>query len=235
MTDLNELNTLKLFAKRIARAKRIRLHQSLDDLAKDLGHAHWNALTLAHKKGWKPPLDTLEQLGTLPAYHGSKEAEDLNGDERPAFNGGGIKGSIDGHDFVVSIDFGEVFMRGKCWHIHIDQPPSKPPSIQITDRRFKNNPVNNPDFVAKALVIAEAWAEKARTQIAEDWPRRSTQPDKDGIVRHPLFGGESATWHCLHCDGQFAGVQIAKNFWHCPNCSATPLDIFSEPFWEEAS
>jgi hypothetical protein len=27
---------------------------------------------------------------------------------------------------------------------------------------------------------------------------------------------------------------MADNMWHCPKCSATPIDIFPEPFWEPA-
>lgn len=31
------------------------------------------------------------------------------------------------------------------------------------------------------------------------------------------------------------GTQIAENLWHCPRCNASPLDIFTAPWWLEGS
>jgi len=44
MTIRNELDTLRTFAKRLARKHRIPHHSALDIIAKQYGHSHWNAL-----------------------------------------------------------------------------------------------------------------------------------------------------------------------------------------------
>ncbi|KPD11077.1 hypothetical protein AN476_17480, partial [Phaeobacter sp. 11ANDIMAR09] len=70
---------------------------------------------------------------------------------------------------------------------------------------------------------------------ASDWPRRSTRPNTKGEVVHPLHGDRSAEWYCLHCEGKITGAQIADNLWHCPSCGASPLNIFTSPWWLEES
>jgi hypothetical protein len=56
---------------------------------------------------------------------------------------------------------------------------------------------------------------------------RSTHSDPDGTAVHPLFGGASAEWPCLHCDALSTGAEMAANMWHCPKCSATPIEYLS--------
>ena len=65
--------------------------------------------------------------------------------------------------------------------------------------------------------------------MAVDWPRRSTKANLDGLARHPLRGGDAATWYCHSCDAQITGAQLAENYWHCPNCGTHPLNIHAEP------
>jgi hypothetical protein len=144
------------------------------------------------------------------------------------------QGSIDAHDYTTEIDF-EVVMYGQGWAICVEQAPSEKPVIEIYDDS-KDNPILDPAFVSKALKIAHAAAEELRARIASDWPRRSTKPDAKGRALHPLFRerGLSKEWHCLHCNAVSTGAQIAANMWHCPKCSATPIDIFAEPFWTAA-
>lgn len=231
MINYNDLKSLKTLAKRLARTKRIAHHEALDLIAEELGQPHWNALTSAWEKGWRPEPRHLDTLADSP------NAPDPKVMAIPILGiGCGTKeqGSIDGHAYSLEIDF-EVLMGGQGWSICIEHAPSEKPKIEIYDDR-EDNPILSPEFVSKALVICNAAAEKLRARIAADWPRRSTKPDADGRTQHPLFKdrGLSNKWHCLHCDGVSTGAQMAANMWHCPECSATPIDIFLEPFWKAA-
>jgi hypothetical protein len=229
MTTRNELHLLKTSAKRIARAKRIAHHDALDIVAQFLKQPHWNALTAAWNQGWRPTAESVEAWSTAEEIVTS----DVMG--IPVIGiGQGIKeeGHIDGHPYSLEIDF-EVIMGGQRWCILLEQAPSRKPQIEVYDDDEKN-PGRNPDFVAKALVICNDAAERLRARIAADWPRRSTKPDADGNAQHPLSNGIAREWYCLHCDGTASGAEMASNMWHCPRCSATPLDIFSSPFWKAA-
>jgi hypothetical protein len=97
-----------------------------------------------------------------------------------------------------------------------------------------DNPLDDPDFVEAAVRILSWKADQVRASIARDWPRRSTKPDAQGCVRHPIRGSVAATWSCLHCDGDISGAALAANLWHCPECGATPIDLFEVPFWRDA-
>lgn len=231
MTYRNDLQSLKTLAKRLARMKRIAHHEALDFIASDLGQPHWNSLTAAWRKGWRPEQTALESL------LGSSDAAGQDDTVTPIFGkacGVENNGSIDGHPYTLNIDL-EVVMAGRGWSICVEHAPSEKPVIERYDNR-EDNPVLNPEFVSKALVICNAAAEELRGHIAADWPRRSTKPDAEGRTAHPLFDrGLSNEWHCLHCEGAFSGAQMAANMWHCPKCSATPLDIFASPFWKAAS
>jgi hypothetical protein len=141
-------------------------------------------------------------------------------------------GSIDGHAYTPEIDF-EVLMGGDGWAISLEHAPSEEPVIEVYDQG-ETNPILDPAFRLKALAICENAAERLRARIAADWPRRSTRPDADGQAQHPLFKGVANKWYCLHCDSESTGAQMAQNMWHCPKCSATPIDIFISPFWKGA-
>jgi hypothetical protein len=223
MTLRNELYTIKTIAKRFARAKRIALHAALDLIANSFEHPHWNALSTAWEKGWRPNSVHWDRL--------ERDFKVANPDvlpssrKRPVIPLLGEKtGNIDGHAYTLTIDM-EVLMQGRGWAILIEQAPSESPYIEVTDRRIKANPILDPEFVSKALTIGNAAAEELRSRIAADWPRRSTKPDAEGRALHPLFPTLSKKWHCYHCDGDFTGAQMAANMWHCPHCSATPIDI----------
>jgi hypothetical protein len=223
MTIQNDLQSLKIIAKRFARERRIAHHEALDLVAKQLGQSHWNALTAAYGNGWRPHSSAVEALSEL-----------LNDAvmKIPVLGlGQGVKqsGSIDGHPYTLEIDF-EVVMSGNGWAILLEHAPSSKPLLEIYDQR-PDNPLRDPKFKEQALAICYEAADRLRTRIAVDWPRRSTKPDADGQAQHPLSKGLSSTWHCLHCDGAFTGSQMAGNMWHCPNCNATPIDIFITPFW----
>jgi len=240
MTELNNLRSLRTIAKRFAREHCLAHHDALDLVATRLGYAHWNALTLAMKKGLALSQERIEEVDSSLRLDGPQPRRLLNTSESPFyFHEGdvGTEGQIDGHAYALTIDFGEVHMGGKGWFLMLGQAPSEKPRVEITDRRLPQNPINDPHFVRKALEIAETWRKAARSQVAADWPRRSTKPDLYGRTVHPLQkeSGLSGEWFCLHCDGSFTGIQIAKNMWHCPECGATPIDIFEVPFWRQPS
>lgn len=97
------------------------------------------------------------------------------------------------------------------------------------------SPVKKPEFLKQVIDIAQARSQKLRARLAMDWSRRSTKPDADGKVRHPLGKGVSDKWYCWDCDGEITGPQIAQNFWHCPSCGANPLHIHSGAYGADDS
>lgn len=229
MTNYNNLNSLKTIAKRLARQQRIAHHKALDALANEFEFQHWKALTVAWRKGWRPDPAKLDALAN------ASNSGNANTQSRPPVGLGFVtkeQGSIDGYEYTIEIDF-EVVMYGHGWAICVEQAPSEKPVIERYNDS-KDNPILDPAFVSKALTIMNAAAEKLRARIASDWPRRSTKPDQQGRALHPLTGGLSKEWHCLHCDAVSTGAQMAGNMWHCPKCSAPPIDIFAEPFWKAA-
>lgn len=231
MTNDYNLNSLKTIAKRLARRQRIAHHTALDAIANEFEFPHWNALTGAWRKDWRPDPAKVDALAI------ASDVGNADPQSRPPIGLGfatGDHGSIDGHDYTIEIDF-EVLMGGQGWAICLEQAPSEKPLIEIYDES-EDNPIRDPKFREKALAIANEAAETLRARISADWPRRSTKPDANGRVVHPLWTDSelSSEWHCLHCDGTFTGAQIAANMWHCPECSATPIDIFAEPFWKAA-
>ncbi len=231
MTNYNNLNSLKIIAKRLARRQRIAHHKALDAVANAFEFQHWKALTIAWETGWRPDPAKVDALAN------ASNAGNVDTHSRPPIGLGFTTkehGSIDAHDYTIEIDF-EVLMYGQGWAICVEQAPSEEPVIEMYDDSM-DNPILDPAFVSKALTIANIGAEELRARIATDWPRRSTKPDGKGRTLHPLFGerGLSSEWHCLHCDAVSTGAQMATNMWHCPKCSATPIDIFAEPFWKAA-
>jgi len=229
MTLTNQRQTLKTIAKRFARTRRIAHHDALDLIASKLKQPHWNALTTAWNKGWRPKPEAVEALAS--AEHGV--ASDVMA--IPILGiGQGVKehGHIDGHPYLLEIDFEVVMGEIGWWCILLEHAPSAKPTIEIYDQS-KDNPILNPQFKAKALAICNEAVERLRGRIAADWPRRSTKPNADGQTQHPLSKDVASKWYCLHCDGAFTGSQMADNMWHCPKCSATPIDIFATPFWKQ--
>jgi len=229
MTLHKQLQSLRTIAKRIARARRIAHHEALDLVARHLKQPHWNALTAAYDKGWRPEPGDVDSLST------AEKTIDADVIAIPVLGiGEGVEehGVIDGHPYRLEIDFEVHMAEIGWWSILVEHAPSKAPEIEIYNRG-ESNPILDPAFRSKALTICNTAAEKLRARIAADWPRRSTKPDADGRTQHPLSGGLSSKWYCLHCDGESTGAQMADNMWHCPKCSATPIDIFISSFWKE--
>ena len=235
MTKDRKMKDLKAVAKKIARSKRVDHHVALNLVAKELGYANWYALWGSHKAGWQPSPEDLMTAELLLAKINPSSVRDPGAPDEIALMfgdpGGENAAHIGENPYRIDVDMDDVFMRGRGWLVHVPEAPSRPPVVQVTDRRFKTNPIHDAAFVEKALKIANAKAEQVRARIASDWPRRATRPDADGLAVHPLSGEEGDTWHCLHCDGQAPSKAMAANLWHCPDCHAAPIDIFSGPWW----
>jgi hypothetical protein len=234
MTQDSKLKDLKTVAKKIARSKRIDHHEALDLVATELGYAHWYALSAINKNGWLPSSEDMAKAtnflkkvnpGAVPNDEEADEVFEVFGNP-----GGEIQGQIGPHPYQVGVSMDDVYMSGRGWLILVPEAPSKKPNFEVTDKRYEANPILDPDFVSQALEIANAKAEQVRARIASDWPRRSTKPDAQGRAVHPINGGLSDKWYCLHCDEQSSGKAVAGNLWHCPSCSASPIDIFSSPW-----
>ncbi len=230
MTHRNDLKSLRTFAKRLARMKRIPLHESLDQIAGKLGQPHWNAFAIAWDKGWRPIDAAVNALISMDEACDPVMAIPILG------IGQGVRecGHLDGHPYTLRIDFEVVLAEIGWWGILLEQAPSEKPLIEVYNPS-DTNPIFDPVFKEKALAICYQAAERLRARIAADWPRRSTKPDADRQAEHPLSKGVSNRWYCLHCEAVSDGTQMAENMWHCPKCNATPIDIFAAPFWKEAS
>ena len=215
MTERDHLRDLKRVAKDMARSRQLPLNEAQNEVAISLGFPHWAGLMSKLKSG-----HSLTDQDVATAQDAA-----LGGEYYPH------EGTIDGHPYHLCESLRDVIMHGKGWRIVIFEAPSAPPLVSVTDKRFARNPINDPNFVEAALRVAQWKATQVRANIARDWSRRSTKPDAQGVVTHPLSGEGGDTWFCLHCDAKISGRDIARNLWHCPSCSATPIDIFSDPFW----
>ena len=237
MKNTNTLRTLKTLAKRFARASRIPQHAALDLIAVELEFPHWKALATKATRGWLPSVENLAAV------------ESFVRQSHPTFDKKGMylghmmsrpidepikEGTIGKHTFRVFEALGDIRMEGEAWCILVGEAQFSQPIVEIEAVHSESNPVSDSAFLTEALAIADGQAARVRAGIASDWPRRSTKPDADGVVRHPLFGDEATEWFCLHCDGKITGSTLAKSLWYCPGCGATPIDIFARRFWAEA-
>ena len=221
MAFQNELDTLRNFAKRLARKHQIPHHNALDIVAVQYGHPHWNALIKAWDNGWCPESWELTDINECNVTESSIRAV------------GSVKkseGFVAGEPYTLEVGFDDVLIGGNGWTIYLDHAPSKPAKIEA---HKKPNPLDDKAFFSQIMKIAMKAADEVREAIAKDWGLASMQPDKDGRVKHPLFGGVAAEWYCMHCDTVSTGAQMAQNMWHCLKCSATPLDMHSHAWWKD--
>jgi hypothetical protein len=221
MTDRDELDTLRRFAKHIARKHQLSRHDALDIIAKQYGHPHWVGLMKAWGKGWRPePYDLID----------INEAGPIESAERGLNLVKTSQGEIGGEPYTLEVGFMDVLIGGTGWAIHFGHAPSVPAEIETYT---SPNPLDDKAFFKQVMKIGMEAADTVRAAIAQDWPPQSTKPNPDGTVVHPLFGGVSADWYCMHCDVRSRGADMARNMWHCPKCSATPLDIHPQAWWKE--
>ena len=229
--EIDPLKVLKSVARKLARVRNIKHISALTMVAQSVGFPHWNALTVANKKGWRP---SAEHVVTAQALIGTKSsARSMDADDELQMTHEPATGEIQGHAYRVSDTLDDTFVRGRGWEVVLPEAPLAPPQFLVTDRRFKANPIADPSFRNEALAIATRWRQGIHMRIASDWPARSTVPDSAGHAEHPLHRGVSDTWWCMHCDGSFTSRQITANLFHCPTCLASPLDIHTSPWWLE--
>lgn len=222
MTDRNELDTLREFAKRFARKHQVPHYNALDIIAIQQGFPHWNALMKAWNQGWCPaPWDLIDINEPLVRESPERGLGFIKT----------IKGDISGEPYSLEIGFDYVRMRGDGWAIYLDHAPSEPAKIEAFR---KPSPLDDKALLSHAMKIAMEAADEVREAIAQDWGPAAMQPDKEGRAKHPLFDGmRSAEWFCHHCDGKSSSAQMIENMWHCPKCSATPIDIHPSAWWKE--
>jgi len=238
MTKINEIKQLKLLAKRHAHANRLPKHEALDAIAKQLGFQHWVKLATKAQQGWLPGSDGLARVEAFVSQSHLTWDDGGGSTDSPivrSFDAPIRQGEVNGHEFQVYEALGDIRMEGDGWRILIAEAEFSQPIVEIEETHKDTSPANDHDFIDAAVAIASEEASKVRAGIASDWPRRSTKPDREGTVVHPLFGDRSAEWYCFHCDGKMTSAQIAASLWHCPACGASPIDVFAAPFWLEGS
>ena len=153
----NELDTLRSFAKRLARKHQIQHQNALDIIAVQYGHPHWNALIKAWDKGWRPE---------------SWELTDINECEVTGSSIGAVgsvkksEGFVTGEPYTLEVGFDEVLVRGNGWAIYLDHAPSKPATIE---EYKKPNALDDKAFFSQIMKIVMKAADEVREAIAKDW------------------------------------------------------------------
>lgn len=226
-----QMKKLRTLGKRYARATAMAHTEALNSLAMELEFAHWKALTDAVKGDWNPTGEELARAEVFVREAGAQTNAiapnlDTTFFKEPEWEAG----ELCGHPYKIGDYLGDVVVTGKGWDLRIPEAPYKAPIVEIDERYSETSPVKDPSFLTKLIEIAQERSTQVRAQMAVDWPRRSTKAGLDGVARHPLGGGDAATWYCHSCDARITGQQAAANYWHCPNCGTHPLNIHSEPF-----
>jgi hypothetical protein len=237
MTETNDLHRLRTLAKRYARANRIAQHQALDLVAGQLAFPNWVKLVTASKNGWQVGRERMagvEAFAKVPLPAATIRQGDAEAMSRRFTHlQEADHGVIGAHAYRLQDVLHDVVMSGEGWSIRVPENPGAIPIVETYTVPGTTCPVLDPKFLQAALNVARDRAGQVRGEISTDWPRRSTKPDLEGVVRHPLSGSESNVWFCYHCDGKITGAQIAQNLWHCPGCGASPLDIYDTAFWSD--
>lgn len=240
------ITTLKSLAKKLARLRRLQHIFALEIVAREVGKANWRSLAESYKQGWRPDAKQIKHAedllaGPLEAPSAGAAHQNAATDDRLIFTSwvpedvepmeaDELYGELDGHKFYLVGDEFSVGFGSQGWEILLDQPPSAKPELRRLGGRVKSVEALDPAFIERATELLAIRARRMHSQVASDWSRRSTMPDRQGRASHPLGRGLSDTWYCLHCDGVYDGRTMAKNLWHCTECGATPIDIFPEPF-----
>ncbi|MCK3781297.1 hypothetical protein MZK49_32280, partial [Ensifer sesbaniae] len=235
LADFTQLffgQALRRLAKRYARANRVSLHQALDLLAGELGFVSWTKLVSTSKKDWIPSPEQMASVeaiveGALPADFQAGHPAAMA--HRLAYLDNAEHGMIGDHPYRLQVALHDVIMVGDGWSITVPENPGARPIVQTVTENDGKCPVFELEFLQKALSLVRDRAARVRGEISTDWPRRSTKPDLDGVVRRPLWGRESDAWFCLHCSGKITGIQIAQNLWHCPGVAHRPSTSSTRP------
>ena len=150
-------------------------------------------MTGTWEKGWHPTAEQLTLLRKPPA-----DGVPLRGVASFIAS----EGDIAGEPYELEVGFDDVLIGGRGWAIYLGHAPSEAAKVE---KYTSPNPLDNEAFFTEVMKIAKNAADGVREAIAQDWPRRSTKPDKNGCAVHPLFGGVSAEWYCIHCDARSTG------------------------------
>lgn len=228
MSEIAHLKELKSIARKLARVRRIKHVGALDIVATALGYPHWKALALAAQHGWQPATADLQAANALLVADNPMGAKGYG--PLSVFDDAEEQ-EIRGHRFTIGTEYDDIVLFAEGWTLRLPEAPSKPPEIYVTDPKDLTCPVQDPEFVIAALDLALQRQQHVHARIAADWPRRSSVPYPDGRAEHPLTGQVSTQWYCLHCDEEATGQQMVANLWHCPACSASPMDTFASRWW----
>ncbi len=206
MTQNDKLKTLKLLAKRYARATGQPQHVALDLVAARLDFPHWNALTGSAKGEWAPSeaqVTTIKAfVERITSYEGSTFDHIFGGPDAVT------RGEVRGHPYALKTILGDVHMEGDGWRIVLPENPSTAPRVEIDIKHAQNCPMNDRMLREEAIGIAKELMQSVKARRFADWPRRATKPDAEGKVRHPFLEmEESNLWYCLHCDAEITGCQ----------------------------
>ncbi|MBB4397942.1 hypothetical protein [Bradyrhizobium sp. ERR14] len=156
MTIRNELDTLRSFAKRLARKHRIPHHNALDIIAMQYGHPHWTALMKAWSKGWCPAPHELIDIN---------EAEATESMERGMGFVRTTDGASAGVPYTLQIGFDDVLIGENGWPIHLGHAPSEEPKVETYS---KPNPLDDNAFLSEVMRIANKAADGVREAIVKD-------------------------------------------------------------------
>jgi hypothetical protein len=75
------------------------------------------------------------------------------------------RGFLDGHPYVLEIDFEVLMAEIGWWSIVLEHAPSKKPLVEVYNQSA-DNPIFEPEFRAKALAICDDAVERLRARIA---------------------------------------------------------------------
>lgn len=106
---------------------------------------HWHALAKNVKLGQQLSIEDVAAAECI-----LEEANETFADE----------GFVGAHPYRLDVVLDDVIMSGRGWQIHVREAPSSPPQCLVTDRRSKNNPIHDPEFVTSSLRIVEWKAEQ---------------------------------------------------------------------------
>ena len=138
MSNSDQLKELKTAARNIAHSKRIKHVGALEVVAQALGYPHWNALTNAEKKGWRP---SPEDLATAEALVlAENPLISIDNDPWSALGADRFEGELQGHSYRVSTQADDVRMWGRGWELALPEAPLAPPRFRVTARRSSRHP-----------------------------------------------------------------------------------------------
>lgn len=79
-------------------------------------------------------------------------------------------------------------MAGDSWSITLPENLAARPIVQTVADEDGKCPILVPEFLQEILSLPKDRADKVHGEIPVGRPRRSTKPDQNGIVCHPLWG-----------------------------------------------